>query len=42
MTSAPIVPPPTFRADHPFIILIRDHRTGVILFLGRVENPELR
>lgn len=40
VTSAPIVQPPTFRADHPFIVLIRDHRTGAILFLGRVENPE--
>jgi len=29
-----------FKADHPFILLIRDKQTGSILFLGRVLNPE--
>ncbi len=28
-----------FRADHPFLFVIRENRTGVILFAGRVENP---
>jgi serpin B len=31
--------PPSFRADHPFLILIRDEVTGSVLFLGRVVDP---
>ena len=31
---------PTFRADRPFILLIRDTASGTILFLGRVTHPD--
>jgi serpin B len=31
--------PQVFRADHPFVFLIRDIATSSILFLGRLTNP---
>jgi serpin B len=32
-------PVPVFRADHPFLFIIRDPATGGILFLGRFATP---
>ena len=41
MTLRPIKPPaiPIFRADHPFMFAIRERKSGVILSLGRVDDP---
>ena len=35
------VPPPrpSFVADHPFMFIIKDEKTGAILFIGSVSNP---
>lgn len=33
------VPPPVFRADHPFIFFIRENHSGSLLFMGRLADP---
>jgi serine protease inhibitor len=38
-TSALIDEPKQFTADRPFIYVIADNKTGMILFMGKVEQP---
>jgi serpin B len=37
--AAQITEPAVFRADHPFLYVIRDPRHGVVLFAGRLVDP---
>ncbi|MBY0230280.1 MAG: serpin family protein [Gemmataceae bacterium] len=37
--GAPAQVIPDFRADHPFLFVIREKKTGAILFMGRVSDP---
>jgi serpin B len=39
LASARTEPEPVFRADHPFVFLIRDTRSGLVLFSGRLMDP---
>jgi serpin B len=38
MTTGRYAPPTVFHPDHPFLYLIRDRKTGAVLFLGRVAG----
>jgi serpin B len=35
--GAPVIP--EFKADHPFLFVIRDKKSGAVLFMGRVSDP---
>ena len=37
--SANVNPVPVFRADRPFVYVIRDNKTGTALFMGRYSGP---
>jgi len=39
MLKSVAVQPLEFKADHPFIFLIRENQTGSILFIGRIVDP---
>ncbi|MCI1945889.1 serpin family protein [Clostridium luticellarii] len=41
-TASPTTPPKNpvdFKVNRPFIFTIRDNKTGIVLFIGKVENP---
>jgi serpin B len=37
--APPFGKPKVFKADHPFLFIIKENTTGSILFMGRVVNP---
>lgn len=41
-SMAPVERPAEFKADHPFLFFIRDHATGLVVFMGRVADPSAR
>jgi len=39
MELSMVLEEPVFRADHPFVFMIKDNNTGSILFVGRIVDP---
>ncbi len=39
---APSRPSPEFKADHPFLFVLRHVKSGAILFMGRVSDPSAK
>jgi len=39
-SAAPSKEPEVFNANHPFVFMIRDNKSGSILFMGRVMKPD--
>lgn len=40
MSKTALVKKPQFKANHPFIYLIKDNQTHTILFMGRLSHPK--
>lgn len=38
-SAAPTEPPREVRIDHPFMFMVRDTHSGLLLFVGRVDDP---
>ncbi|MEP7124306.1 MAG: serpin family protein [Byssovorax sp.] len=41
-SAAPSKPPAEFKADHPFLFVLRQVKSGAILFMGRVSDPSAK
>ena len=39
-TCIPVMPPPHFLADHPFLFVIQHGQSNLILFAGKIAKPE--
>jgi serpin B len=41
-SMVPPKPPEPFEVDRPFLFFIRDEATGLVIFMGRVQDPTTR